>query len=125
MKYDKNLTARIVAEYNNGSSAAQIASALTLECGESVPERSIIAKLSSLGIYRKKTYLTKRGETPVKKEEYITRIAKLLDVNAEILESLEKVNKNVLQLIETGLTDPKPPQQYVPASPEITKNVFL
>ena len=110
MKYDKNLTARIVAEYNNGSSAAQIASALTLECGESVPERSIIAKLSSLGIYRKKTYLTKRGETPVKKEEYITRIAKLLDVNAEILESLEKVNKNVLQLIETGLTDPKLPQ---------------
>jgi len=123
MKYDKNLTARIVAEYNNGSSAAQIASALTLECGESVPERSIIAKLSSLGIYRKKTYLTKRGETPVKKEEYITRIAKLLDVNAEILESLEKVNKNVLQLIETGLTDPKP-QQLVPASPEISKNVF-
>ena len=110
MKYDKILTARIVTEYNNGSSAAQIASALTLECGESVPERSIIAKLSSLGIYRKKTYLTKRGETPVKKEEYITRIAKLLDVNAEILESLEKVNKNVLQLIETGLTDPKLPQ---------------
>ena len=124
MKYDKILTARIVAEYNNGSSAAQIASALTLECGESVPERSIIAKLSSLGIYRKKTYLTKRGETPVKKEEYITRIAKLLDVNAEILESLEKVNKNVLQLIETGLTDPKP-QQLVLTSQEMPKNVFL
>jgi len=124
MKYDKNLTARIVAEYNNGSSAAQIASALTLECGESVPERSIIAKLSSLGIYRKKTYLTKRGETPVKKEEYITRIAKLLDVNAEILESLEKVNKNVLQLIETALGDPKPPQLQATA-PKMPQNVFL
>ena len=123
MKYDKILTARIVAEYNGGSSAAQIASALTLECGESVPERSIIAKLSSLGIYRKKTYLTKRGETPVKKEEYITRIAKLLDVNAEILESLEKVNKNVLQLIETALGDPKLPQLQATA-PETAKNVF-
>jgi hypothetical protein len=123
MKYDKNLTARIVAEYTSGSSAAQIASALTLECGESVPERSIIAKLSSLGIYRKKTYLTKRGETPVKKEEYITRIAKLLDVNAEILESLEKVNKNVLQLIETGLTDPKPAQLPATAS-NLSQNVF-
>ena len=123
MKYDKILTARIVADYSAGSSAAQIASALTSETGESVPERSIIAKLSSLGIYRKKTYLTKRGETPVKKEEYITRIAKLLDVNAEILESLEKVNKNVLQLIETGLTDPKLPQlpATAPAKPQ---NVF-
>ena len=123
MKYDKNLTARIVAEYNSGSSAAQIATALTLETGESVPERSIIAKLSSLGIYRKKTYLTKRGETPVKKEEYITRIAKLLDVNAEILESLEKVNKNVLQLIETALGDPKPAQLPAVAS-NLSQNVF-
>lgn len=109
MKYDKTTTARIVAEYTAGSSAQQIALALTLETGEAVPERSIIAKLSSLGIYRKKTYLTKRGETPVKKEEYITRIAKLLDVNAEILESLEKVNKNVLQLLENALVAPAPP----------------
>ena len=124
MKYDKILTARIVDEYSAGSSAAQIATALTLETGESVPERSIIAKLSSLGIYRKKTYLTKRGETPVKKEEYITRIAKLLDVNAEILESLEKVNKNVLQLIETGLTDPKLPQLPAVADKH-SQNVFL
>ena len=124
MKYDKNLTARIVTEYGTGASAAQIAAALTLELGEAVPERSIIAKLSSLGIYRKKTYLTKRGETPVKKEEYITRIAKLLDVNAEILESLEKVNKNVLQLIETGLTDPKP-AQLPPVASNLSQNVFL
>jgi len=124
MKYDKILTARIVDEYAAGSSAAQIASALTLETGESVPERSIIAKLSSLGIYRKKTYLTKRGETPVKKEEYITRIAKLLDVNAEILESLEKVNKNVLQLIELGLTDPKLPQSE-PVAHKQQQNVFV
>ncbi len=68
-----------------------------------MPLRSIIAKLSSLGIYKKKEYLTKRGETPIKKEEYITRIAVLLDVNAEILESMEKCNKNVLQLIESRL----------------------
>jgi len=124
MKYDKNLTARIVTEYGTGASAAQIAAALTLELGEAVPERSIIAKLSSLGIYRKKTYLTKRGETPVKKEEYITRIAKLLDVNAEILESLEKVNKNVLQLIETALGDPKP-AQLPPVDAKQQQNVFL
>jgi hypothetical protein len=36
---------------------------------------------------------------------------------------LMHLNKNVLQLIETGLTDPKP-QQIMPAAPEIAKNVF-
>jgi len=48
--------------------------------------------------------LTKRGEIPVKKDEYIERIAKLLDVNSDMLESLEKVNKSVLALIEKKLT---------------------
>ena len=87
-----------------------ISTTLTLMCNEPVPDRSIIAKLSSLGVYKKKEYLTKRGEVPVKKEEYIDRIAKLLDVNAEFLESLEKVNKAVLALISLKLgaeSDPK------------------
>ena len=72
--------------------------------GLGVPERSVIAKLSSLGVYKKKEYLTKRGEVPVKKDEYIERIAKLLQVNSDMLESLEKVNKSVLALIERKLT---------------------
>jgi len=53
---------------------------------------------------KKKEYLTKRGEVPVKKDEYIERIARLLDVNSDMLESLEKVNKSVLALIERRLT---------------------
>ena len=61
-------------------------------------------------MYKKKEYLTKRGELPIKKEEYIERIANLLDVNAEILESLEKVNKSVLALIERRLMEPTLPQ---------------
>jgi hypothetical protein len=72
-----------------------------------VPERSVIAKLSSLGVYQKKSYLNKRGEVPIKKSEHIERIAELLDTNLELLESLEKVNKNVLILIERALQDPK------------------
>lgn len=80
-----------------------IALTLTLSQNEPVPERSIIAKLSSLGVYKKKEYLTKRGEVPIKKEEYIDRIAKMLDCNAEFLESLEKVNKAVLALISSKL----------------------
>ncbi len=82
----------------------------TVLANEPVPERSIIAKLSSLGVYQKKQYTTKRGETPIKKSELIDRIAGLLDTNSEFLESLEKVNKAVLVLISTRLgaeSDPK------------------
>lgn len=108
MKYTQEITNKLVSLYQSGNTVPEIAALMTLEYGEPVPDRSIIAKLSSLGVYTKKAYTTKRGEIPVKKEEYIERIAALLDVNAEILESLEKVNKSVLALIESRLQDPKP-----------------
>ena len=108
MKYTKEISDKLIADYLAGTSTADLSEQLSADHAEVVPERSIIAKLASLGVYKKKEYLTKRGETPVKKEEYIERIAKLLDVNAEILESLEKVNKSVLALIEKKLTpDPQ------------------
>ena len=97
MKYTTEITNKLVADYQAGISAADIAAELN------VPERSVIAKLSSLGVYKKKQYLTKRGEVPVKKEEYIERIGKLLEVNLDTLESLEKVNKSVLALLEKRL----------------------
>ena len=41
---------------------------------------------------------------PTKKSEHIERIAELLQCNLELLESLEKVNKQVLIMIETNLS---------------------
>jgi len=98
MKYDHETTEKLKQDYLAGTPVPTLALAL------GVPDRSVIAKLSSLGVYKKKEYLTKRGEVPVKKEEYIERIARLLDVNSDMLESLEKVNKSVLALIEKKLT---------------------
>ena len=98
MKYTKEITDRMIADYQAQVPVQQIAQDLD------VPERSVIAKLSSLGVYQKKSYVNKRGEVPVKKSEHIERIAELLDVNLELLESLEKVNKGVLKLIEDNLT---------------------
>jgi len=123
MKYTPELTTQLVAAYREGNTPEALSALFTLQQGEEVPTRSIIAKLSSLGVYKKKEYTTKRGETPVKKEEYIERIAALLDVNAEILESLEKVNKSVLQLIERKLLlVPEPvPVKYI-ENPN--KNIF-
>lgn len=101
MKYTKEICDRMVADYRSQVPVSTIAQQLDL------PERSVIAKLSSLGVYQKKTYVNKRGEVPVKKSEHIERIAELLDCDLELLESLEKVNKVVLKLIETKLSDPK------------------
>lgn len=106
MKYTKETTDKLIQDYKAGIPVTHLAAELD------VPERSIIAKLSSLGVYQKKQYLNKRGEPPVKKSEHIERIATLLGVNLELLESLEKVNKGVLKLIEDKLskTDPQPHQ---------------
>lgn len=104
MKYTKEIIDRMVTDYT-----AQVP-VKTLALQLDLPERSIIAKLSSLGVYQKKSYTNKRGEIPVKKSEHIENIAHLLDCDLELLESLEKVNKVVLKLIETRLTDPKATQ---------------
>ena len=105
MKYDKETTDKLTKDYLSGVPVDVLATELD------VPERSIIAKLSSLGVYQKKPYLTKRGDLPIKKSEYIERLAVLLNTNLELLESLEKVNKTVLVLLEKALlekSDPKP-----------------
>lgn len=106
MKYTKEITDRLIAQYANGSKIFDLAQEL------SVPERSVIAKLSSLGVYQKKAYVNKRGEVPTKKSEHIENISKLLKMDLELLESLEKVNKGVLVAIEKALapTDPKSEQ---------------
>jgi hypothetical protein len=100
MKYDKETTDKLINLYKSGIPVSEISTQFD------VPERSVIAKLSSLGVYRRKEYKNKRGETPIKKEEYIERIAKLMSVNLDLLESLEKANKNVLALIEKSLVRP-------------------
>lgn len=97
MKYTAEAAAALVANYKAGVPVSSLAEQL------GVPERSVIAKLASLGAYQKKEYLNKRGEVPVKKEEYIERLAKLLNVDIDRLESLEKTNKSVLILLENAL----------------------
>lgn len=110
MKYNKELTEKLAFLYTSKKlSVPEIAVALGAEVGEIIPERSIIAKLSSLGIYQKKQYLTKRGEIPVRKSEYIEKIAKILEIDVESLESMEKLNKSVLVLLLDNLEGPTVP----------------
>jgi hypothetical protein len=120
MKYTKEITDKLIADYKAGIPVATIATDLD------VPERSVIAKLSSLGVYTKKSYVNKRGEVPVKKSEHIERIAELLDVDEELLESLEKVNKTVLKLIEAKLAqvDPKLVQPDIPSNLKLKSHLY-
>lgn len=104
MKYTTESTQKLITDYQAGVTVCELAEQLQ------VPERSIIAKLSSLGVYQRKQYMNKRGEVPTKKAAHIERIAELLKCNIELLESLEKVNKQVLVMIERNLdqkSDPK------------------
>ena len=97
MKYTKEITDKLVDGYKSGLTVQNLAQSFQ------VPERSVIAKLSSLGVYQKKQYLNKRGEVPVKKSELIYKLSELLQVPEDQLESLEKVNKGVLQMLVTKL----------------------
>jgi transcription initiation factor TFIIIB Brf1 subunit/transcription initiation factor TFIIB len=70
-----------------------------------VSERSAIAKLSSLGVYVKKVYITKSGTRPLSKEVYIERIADLLDIDFQVLECLEKCTKQALMMMEAKIRE--------------------
>lgn len=107
MNYTPQITEKLVKDYVElNRSVDDIAAELDIQ------KRSVIAKLSSLGVYRRKQYRDKRGEIPIKKSEYIDSIAKTLNLTPDELESLEKVNKRILQIIDTKLKpDPKPDQK--------------
>lgn len=97
--YTNEILAKIIKDYEDGIDIATISETYD------VPARSLIAKLSSLGVYKKKEYLNKRGEKPVKKEEIIYNISQLLQIDLVLLDSMEKVTKTALTLIESRVRD--------------------
>lgn len=76
--------------------------ALSTMLGKS--RRSIIGKLSRLGIYEKKVYLTKRGTNPITKLELRDKISLCLEVDCEGLEKAPKDTlRRILEKLEAGL----------------------
>jgi hypothetical protein len=91
--YTQEQTAMLVEGYQAGTSVEQLAESF----GKSV--RSIVAKLSREGVYQKKEYVTKTGETPVKKDEHADFIGKSLSLSEADTESLTKANKRALAAV--------------------------
>lgn len=91
--YTPEQTAKIVSDYQAGTSVESLAEAL----GKSV--RSIVAKLSREGVYKKKEYQTKTGEAVVSKDALADQIAQALGLSEADAESLTKANKSALKAI--------------------------
>ncbi len=101
--YSAEVTAQLLADYAASAKDDAAVKSLAEKFGKAA--RSIVAKLSREGVYVKKEYKTKAGGIPVSKEQHVKAIAAFMGVDADKLESLEKANKGVLQLIESALKD--------------------
>lgn len=102
VNYTPEQTAQIVEAYSTGKSVEAIAEMV----GKSV--RSIVAKLSREGVYQKKTYKTKTGESVVKKDQHADAIGAILQLPENDIESLTKANKSALKAIFEALANSKP-----------------
>ena len=105
VNYTPEQTAKMVADYVANPTSETVA-AIAETLGKSV--RSIVAKLSREGVYKKKEYTTKTGEKVQKKDETADAIGAILRLNENDIESLTKANKTALKAIFAALANSKP-----------------
>lgn len=102
VNYTAEQTVAIVTAYQQGETVE----ALAEQFQKSV--RSIVAKLSREGVYKKKEYTTKNGEKVVKKDAHADAIGAILGLPENDVESLTKCNKAALRAIFEALAASKP-----------------
>ena len=98
VNYTAEQTATILEQYAQGVTVESLA----IEFGKT--SRSIIAKLSREGVYKKKEYVSKTGERVEKKDETADAIGKILGLTEAETESLTKANKTALKAILAALS---------------------
>jgi ABC-type phosphate transport system substrate-binding protein len=102
VNYTEAQTKQVVEAYEAGTAVEAIAEMM----GKSA--RSIVAKLSREGVYKKKEYVSKTGEKPVKKDAHADAIGAILRLSEPDTESLTKANKSALRAIFEALANSKP-----------------
>lgn len=105
VNYTVEQTAEMIAEYVAAPNSNTV-EAIAAKMGKSV--RSVIAKLSREKVYVAKTYETKTGEKPVKKDTVADAIGAVLKMSESEIESLTKANKTALNKIFEALANSKP-----------------
>lgn len=93
LNYTPEQTAAMVEAYTNAPTQSTV-EALALEMGKTV--RSVVAKLSREGVYKKKEYLTKKGEAVIKKDNLADELGMLAGLTEAEITSLAKANKTAL-----------------------------
>ena len=79
---------------------------LANEFGKTV--KSVVAKLSRMGLYQKKESTTKPGDKVIKKDTHADAIGAILKMSENEIDSLTKANKTALVKIFTALANSKP-----------------
>ena len=102
VNYTVEQTVAMVADYKAGVAVETIAESM----GKTV--RSVVAKLSREKVYVAKTYVSKTGEKPVKKDVHADAIGAVLGLTESETESLTKANKTALVKIFAALASSKP-----------------
>jgi hypothetical protein len=97
VNYTPEMTAKVLEAYASGVSVESIAENM----GKTV--RSIVAKLSREGVYKRKEYVTKTGEKPVKKDHTAENIGVIVGLSEGEVDSLTKANKTALVKILEAL----------------------
>ena len=101
MSYSEELAAEIVTEYVADPCRATV-DAIAERINKSV--RSVIAKLSSVGVYQTPQRTTKTGDQIEKKEEMVVEVCTWLGIEAPTLaktgkQDLKKIRDALYQLI--------------------------
>lgn len=99
MSYSEELTEEIIAEYT-ANPTRETVDAIAERIDKSV--RSVIAKLSSAGVYQTPQRTTKTGEEIVKKEELVRDVCTWLGIEAP---TLAKTGKLDLKKLHSALRD--------------------
>jgi response regulator RpfG family c-di-GMP phosphodiesterase len=91
------LIAEMAGASENGMLTAAVAEMLAAEFGKTV--KSVVAKLSRMGVYQKKVYTTKTGDAVVKKDTLADKLAEIVGLSEAETDSLTKANKTALAKI--------------------------
>jgi hypothetical protein len=105
VNYSDEMTAQLEKAYLDNPTPETV-EAFAVQFGKTT--RSIVAKLSRMGIYQKKEYISKTGEKPQKKDAVADAIGAILNFTEAECESLAKANKTALAKIFTALANSKP-----------------
>ena len=105
VNYTPEQTASMVETYLANPSKETVET-LAAEMGKTV--RSVVAKLSREKVYVSKTYETKKGEKPVKKDSMADAIGSILNLSEAEADSLAKANKMALAKIFAALANSVP-----------------